>query len=60
VQHNIAAQIAEPRDLVGPRPATPSDATRRNTVLDNYEKGKVTAAEKTQDQSVKVSGVGNP
>jgi len=59
VQHNVAAQIADPRDLIGPRSETAADATRRNTVLSNYDKGKVTASDKTQDQSVKVSGVGN-
>ena len=58
VQHNIAAMVSDPRDLVQPRPMTDSDASRRSTVLGNYEKGKVTAAEKSQDQSVKVSGVG--
>jgi pilus assembly protein CpaD len=60
VQHNIAAMVADPRDLVQPRPSTDADAVRRNTVLGNYEKGKVTAAEKTQDQSAKVSDVGSP
>jgi pilus assembly protein CpaD len=58
VQHNIAAMVSDPRDLVQPRPMTDSDAVRRNTALGNYEKGKVTAADKSQDQSVKVSGVG--
>lgn len=59
VQQNIAAQVADPRDLIAPRPMSDADATRRNTVLGEYEKGKVTAAEKTQDQSGKVSDVGN-
>jgi pilus assembly protein CpaD len=56
-QHNIAAMVSDPRDLVQPQPMTESDAMRRGTVLGNYEKGKVTAADKTQDQSGKVSGV---
>jgi len=60
VQHNIAAMVSDPRDLVQPRPMTDSNATRRNTVLGKYEKGNVTAADKTQDQSGKVSGVGSP
>ena len=59
VQHNIAAMVANPRDLVSPQPQTDSDATRRNTVIGNYEKGKVTSADKTSDQSVKVSDVNN-
>lgn len=57
VQHNIAAQIADPRDLVEMRPSDPSDAARRAQVLDNYEKGKVTAADKSKDQSGAVSQV---
>jgi len=55
VQQNIAAMVTDPRDLVSPHPMTDADATRRQTVLDNYEKGKVTASDKTQDQSGKVS-----
>lgn len=57
VQHNIAAQVADPRDLIQPRAASAGDATRRATVLGNYEKGKVTAADKAPDQSAKVSDV---
>jgi len=57
VQQNIAAQVADPRDLVGPRPMSDSDAARRNAVLDNYGKGKVTASDKTSDQSGKVSDI---
>jgi pilus assembly protein CpaD len=59
VQHNIAAMVSDPRDLVQPRSLADSDAARRTTVLSNYQQGKVTAAEKTQDQSGKVSGVGS-
>jgi pilus assembly protein CpaD len=59
VQTNIAAQVADPRDLVEMRPTDPSDATRRAVVLDNYEKGKATASEKSKDQSGAVSDVGN-
>ncbi len=59
VQTNIAAQIADPRDLIEMRPTDPSDATRRAVVLDNYEKGKVTASEKSKDQTGAVSDVGN-
>lgn len=57
VQHNIAAQIADPRDLVQMRGSTAADATRRAMVLDKYEKGQVTAAEKSKDQSGSVSTV---
>lgn len=57
VQQNIAAQLADPRDLIEMRPSDPSDAARRAVVLDNYEKGKITAAEKSKDQSGAVSEV---
>lgn len=57
VQQNIAAQIADPRDLIEMRPSDSPDATRRAQVIDNYEKGKPTAAEKSKDQSGAVSNV---
>lgn len=57
VQHNLAAQLSDPRDLVQPRNMTPSDATRRNTVMGHYEKGEVTQADKhTGDKTVEQSG----
>jgi pilus assembly protein CpaD len=57
VQHNIAAQIDNPRDLVVPRAMGATDATRRNGVVTAYEKGTPTSATKTPDQSVAVSDV---
>lgn len=57
VQHNIAAMIADPRDLVSPRPFETADGKRAATVIDNYEQGKPTAAQKTADQSGAVSDV---
>lgn len=59
VQHNIAAQIENPRDIEQPRALGASDATRRATVMTNYEKGTPTAATKNADQSVTVSDVGH-
>lgn len=59
VQHNIAAQIENPRDVVESRPLGPSDAMRRATVMGAYEKGTPTAATKNSDQSVAVSDVGH-
>ncbi len=58
VQHNIAAMVADPRDLMGPRPMGGADADRRATVITNYEKGAPTAATKTADQSSAISDVG--
>jgi pilus assembly protein CpaD len=57
VQHNIAAMVADPRDLVAPRPMGDADAKRRETVMTQYQLGLPTASQKTQDQSGKVSDV---
>ena len=58
-QHNIAAMVADPRDLLGPRPMDGADAVRRQTIIGNYETGKVSAADKTQDQKAAISDVGH-
>jgi pilus assembly protein CpaD len=39
VTANLAAQIANPRDIVQPRAITPTDASRRTVVFDHYRKG---------------------
>lgn len=64
VQRNIAAQVADPRDLLGPREAGTVDTARSQTVIDLYEQGKPTAAiKRTPDlpgeQSAPGSGIGN-
>jgi pilus assembly protein CpaD len=48
VQSNIAAMVADPRDLVQPRGMGDADMTRRRVVLGHYEKGEVTAATKNK------------
>ncbi|HVZ69054.1 MAG TPA: CpaD family pilus assembly protein [Rhizomicrobium sp.] len=58
-QHNIAAMVADPRDLMGPRTMGQADATRRTTVVGKYEKGDVTAASKSPDQQANVSQMSN-
>jgi len=50
VTANLAAQIANPRDIVTPRAMMPGDAGRRAVVFDNYRKGEATAA--TQEELV--------
>jgi pilus assembly protein CpaD len=50
VTANMAAQVANPEDLLSPRPETPIDSGRRATVLDKYRKGEVTSSAK-DDQS---------
>lgn len=41
---NMAAQIADPRDIVGARLMTPTDSGRSAVVFDNYRKGQATSA----------------
>lgn len=57
VQHNVAAMVADPRDLVSERPMGEADATRRTIVMGKYEKGEPTPATKSQDQSGAVADV---
>jgi pilus assembly protein CpaD len=38
-QNNLAAQIANPSDLIAPRGVTPIDAARRSTVIGLYRSG---------------------
>lgn len=38
-QQNLAAQIANPQDLLGPRKQSPIDATRQGVVIDDYQQG---------------------
>lgn len=54
-QNNIAAMVADPRDLVGPQPMDPGDTQRRITVLELYRQGMPTAAERTEAQTGVVS-----
>lgn len=58
-QHNMAAMLADPRDLLAPRPMGAADAVRRATVIDKYQKGEVTGATKSKDQSGAVSDISN-
>jgi len=44
VTANLAAQIADPRDIVSPRPMTPTDAGRRSVVYQTYRAGEQTSA----------------
>jgi pilus assembly protein CpaD len=56
-QHNLAAMVADPRDLVTPQPTTPPDTERRMIVIEKWRKGEPTAAQKTEQQSGNVSQV---
>jgi pilus assembly protein CpaD len=56
-QHNLAAMVADPRDLVSPKPLDPNDAQRRLTVLEKYRKGETTVTTKAAEQSGAISQV---
>jgi len=56
-QHNIAAMVADPRDLVAARAEDPADAQRRMQIIDKYRKGQPTPSEKTPAQSAAISDV---
>lgn len=57
-QHNMAMMVADPRDLMEPRPMDGSNAARRQAVIGNYEAGKPTSSEKSADQKTSVSDIG--
>lgn len=44
INANLAAQIADPRDIVGHRPTSPADSGRAAVVFDNYRRGEATSA----------------
>ncbi|HKQ44435.1 MAG TPA: CpaD family pilus assembly protein [Rhizomicrobium sp.] len=63
VQQNIAAMVADPRDLLGPGAMGPVDTARRAAVMDHYRKGEVTQATKHSpdagsEQSASASNIG--
>jgi pilus assembly protein CpaD len=57
-QRNMAAMVANPSDLIQPRPETPSSATRRTTVLDKYGRSQPTAVTYPDADKNKLSDVG--
>lgn len=56
-QHNIAAMVANPKDLITPRTSTAPDATRRGQVLTDYRTPKNTATPVEDSDKVEVSDV---
>lgn len=56
-QSNLAAMVANPRDLLRPRKMTPADAIRRENALEQYRKGEVTASKKSDEEKSEVSSV---
>jgi pilus assembly protein CpaD len=57
-QRNLAAQVADPADLVQPRSETPVLASRRNTVIEKYRKGEATATQNPDANKGKISDLG--
>ena len=55
VTANIAAMVANPADLAGPRSSDPADAQRRETVLGKYRAGALTSSAKDDQAGGAVS-----
>ncbi len=45
ISSDLAAQVADPRDLGGPAPATSTDAPRKSVILGKYRAGEVTSSQ---------------
>ncbi len=56
---NLAAMVADPRDLIAPRTMEAGDTGRRQTVLEGYRQGQSTATARSDAESGTVSDVGN-
>jgi pilus assembly protein CpaD len=52
---NLAAQVANPEDLIRPRDMAPPDAGRRDAVLGLYRKGEVTSSKKDDQANGSIS-----
>jgi pilus assembly protein CpaD len=57
-QRNLAAMVANPSDLVQPRPESPTSTTRRSTVLGKYAKGESTATVYPEQDKGKIADTG--
>ncbi len=57
-QHNIAAQVANPADLVQPRGATPAYEARRSVAIDKYTKGQDPSGKYGDYDKAKISDLG--
>lgn len=54
-EHNLAAMVADPRDLATPRTFDDPDAARRQVVLDRWRQGQSTTSERSAGESGTVS-----
>lgn len=57
-QRNFAMHVANPADLLGPRTMTDRSSERRDVVFEKYIKGESTAAQKGEDERVRISTSG--
>jgi len=57
-QRNMAAMVANPSDLVQPRPETPAYTVRRTEGFDKYRKGTTTATDYPEGEKAKLSDAG--
>jgi pilus assembly protein CpaD len=57
VTANMAAQIANPSDIVTPQPMDPADATRRSVVMGKYRAGEITSTARDSNSSGAISRV---
>jgi pilus assembly protein CpaD len=57
-QRNMAAMVANPADLVQPRPETPAYTARRTEGFEKYRKGGATATEYPDSDKAKLSDAG--
>lgn len=51
-QHNLAAMVANPADLLGPRTPSQRSSERRDAVWDKYVKGDISATKKSDDEKI--------
>jgi pilus assembly protein CpaD len=56
-QRNLAASVADARDLLGPRPETPRPGERRDVVWDKYVKGEATISKRAPSEHANASEV---
>lgn len=57
-QHNLAAQVANPADLVQPRGETPAYEARRSVAIDKYTKGQDPSGQYNNYDKAKISDLG--
>jgi len=50
-QNNLAAMVANPRDLIEPRTMTAADINRRSVTLNKWRLGETTSAERSAEES---------